>query len=181
MSKAIQSVERALSIIELFNEKNFELGTQEISEQLLLPKSTVHGLIKTLESKQYLTKNPDNKKYKLGIPFFKLGGLVSQSFDIKKVASPYIKDVSSKVNETVHLVLYIGNEALYVDKEEGAHSLRMYSQVGKTAPLYCTGVGKAILAFLGKVEIENLLINANVKTFTSKTTINQEEITKTML
>ena len=70
MSKAIQSVERVLSIIDLFNEKNYELGTQEISKQLMLSKSTVHGLFKTLESHHYLTQNPDNKKYKFGIRFF---------------------------------------------------------------------------------------------------------------
>jgi IclR family transcriptional regulator, KDG regulon repressor len=70
MRKAIQSVERVLSIIELFNKKNYELGTKEISKQLILSKSTgvstVHCLIKTLESNHYLTQNPDNKKYKLG-------------------------------------------------------------------------------------------------------------------
>lgn len=176
MSKLIQSVERALSILELYNQKNNEMSIKEISERMSLSKSTVHGLIKTLESKKYLIQNHDNQKYKLGLKVFELGILVSNNLNLKQIGSPYMISAFEKLEETLHLVAFDGNEAIYIDKAEGNNALRIYSQIGKRVPLYCTGVGKVILAHLLESEVEDILNNTKLKAFTNKTKTNKTEI-----
>lgn len=176
--RLIQSVERAADILELFLEDEPELSVKEISERLGLSKSTVHGLIKTLEHRGYLQQNPDNLKYKLGLKLFELGSFIADQFDIVQIAQPFIKELVDDLKETVHLVVRQQDELVYVAKEEGPQTLRIYSHVGKRAPIHCTGVGKAILAFQDEKEIDRILSTVELKSFTDKTITDVEEIKK---
>ncbi|WP_328589453.1 IclR family transcriptional regulator [Niallia circulans] len=73
----IQSVERALQILDLFNDHTVELKITEISEQMGLHKSTVHSLLKTLQQSRYIDQNSENGKYRLGLKLVERGNLVS--------------------------------------------------------------------------------------------------------
>lgn len=176
--RLIQSVERAADILELFLISKPELSVKEISEQLGLSKSTVHGLIKTLEHRGYLQQNPDDLKYKLGLKLFELGSFIGNQLDIVKIAQPIIKDTVEKLKETVHLVVRQQDELIYVEKLEGPHTLRIYSHVGKTAPIHCTGVGKAILAYLDEKEVDRILTSNDLESFTEFTVTDIKEIKK---
>lgn len=174
--RLIQSIERAADVLELFLTSHQELSVKEISDMLGLSKSTVHGIIKTLEFRGYLQQNPDDLKYKLGLKLFELGTRVSGQFDLGKIARPIIKELVDELKETVHLVVFERGEVIYVEKLDGPRALRIYSQVGKKAPIHCTGVGKSILAFQEKEEIENLLANAELEPYTEFTMTDKEEI-----
>lgn len=176
--RLIQSVDRAIDVLELFTSNVSELSVKEISEGLHLSKSTVHGLIKTLEFRGYLEQNPVNQKYKLGLRLFELGNLVGSQMDIRKLSSSAIHHLGEQVKETVHLVMLDGKEVIYVEKVEGPGTLRMYSQLGKRAPMHCTGVGKAILAFLGEKRIDEILNATELVGFTPYTLTNPEDIKK---
>ncbi|ARK32581.1 IclR family transcriptional regulator [Halalkalibacter krulwichiae] len=171
----IQSVVRAADILELFLSSP-ELSIKEVSERMGLSKSTVHGIIKTLEFKGFLAQDQEDQKYKLGMKLFELGNSVSKNLDIASIARPIIQELVDKVKETVHLVILDRGEAIYVEKVEGSHSLSIYSQIGKRAPIHCTGVGKAILAFRPENEIDQLLSEATLTTFTDKTMTDKEQI-----
>lgn len=176
MSKPIQSVDRALTILEMFNEGTEELGILEVGERMELPKSTVHGIIKTLVMRGYLVQNKDTKKYKLGIRLFELGNIVSKGLDIKEKARPYLREVFNQTGETVHLVRFENTEAVYVDKRESDSAIRMYSQVGRKAPLHCTGVGKAIMAYLDKDLQKSILLSTEMEAYTEKTILDKKLI-----
>lgn len=176
MSKPIQSIDRALTIFEMFDKGTDELGILDISERMELPKSTVHGIIRTLVMRGYLVQNADTKKYKLGIRLFKLGNIVSEGLDIKEKAAIYLEEVFHQTNETVHLVRFENNEAIYIDKRESESTIRMYSQVGRKAPLHCTGVGKAILAYLDKDTQKSILSSSELTAYTEKTIVDQNQI-----
>lgn len=176
LKRPIQSVERAFNVLELFDANQTELSIKEISAMLELPKSTVHGLVRTLHYRGYLSQNSSTQKYSLGLRLFELGSLVKIKSGIIKIALPYIHDLVAKINETVHLVILDGHEALYIEKVEGTQGLRMYSQVGKRAPLHCTGVGKGLLAFMDEEERDNILSSIPLKAFTEKTITNLPEL-----
>ncbi len=178
--KLIQSVERAIDILELFTTSTVQLSVKEISDKLGLSKSTAHGLIKTLEVRGLLEQDPENLKYKLGLKLFMFGNLVSEQMDIRKVAYPFIQTLVNDVKETVHLVVMDGKEAVYVEKVDGPGALRMYSQVGKRAPIHCTGVGKAIFAFLEDHVIDEILETTELVSFTPFTNTQPEEIKKNL-
>ena len=148
----IQSLERAFEILRLFK-KHDEIGISEIAQSVNLSKSTAFGLVNTLVKIGFLEKDADSKKYRLGMELFELGTLVENRMDIKKTAQPYCVMLSQKYCLTVHLAANKNGEVLYIDKYDQPDFFIMYSQVGQTAPMTCTGLGKAMLAF----EDENYL------------------------
>jgi IclR family KDG regulon transcriptional repressor len=176
MERFIQSVQRAIDVLELFHASSLELGVTEISEKLELTKSTVHGIIKTLEHRGYLEQNPMNQRYKLGIKLFELGNLVASNMNITKLAIANIHELVAELNETVHLVVLEGSHVIYVEKVEAQSALRMYSQLGKRAPMYCTGVGKAILAFMENQRIEQIISSTELTSFTPHTLVTEQAI-----
>ncbi|MBB6447713.1 IclR family transcriptional regulator [Bacillus benzoevorans] len=176
--RLIQSVDRAADILELFLDGESELSVKDISEKLGLSKSTVHGLIKTLEHRGYLQQNPDDLKYKLGLKLFELGSFIADKLDIVQIARPFIKELVDELRETVHLVVRQQDELVYVAKEEGPQTLRISSHVGKKAPIHCTGVGKAILAYQNEREVDRILSTIKMQAFTEHTITDKEEIKK---
>jgi DNA-binding IclR family transcriptional regulator len=162
----VQSVSRAISILQCF-ERTPELGVSEISRLLGLNKSTAFGLISTLEQHQFLEQNKESGKYRLGIELFRLGTKVKA--DLLSIATPYLKNLADIYKETVHLVVHSDSDVLYLDKIESPHSMRICSKVGERLPLYCTGVGKAILAHLKEEEIKDILKKTSFQKRTDKT------------
>lgn len=158
-SNFIQSVDRALQILDVFSGKNKELGVTEIAKALDIHKSTVFGLIATLEHKGYLEQNLENGKYKLGIKLFELGNLVQEGMDLRAIAAPIITQLVDSYGETVHLVICDHNEVVYIDKKESTKAIRILSQVGTRLPMYCTGVGKCLLAFLPEDTLKAVMKN----------------------
>ncbi|MCM3117646.1 IclR family transcriptional regulator [Neobacillus sp. MER 74] len=169
----IQSVERALKILDLFDEHKSELKITEISEKMGLHKSTVHSLLKTLHEYSYIDQNPDNGKYRLGLKLAERGNLVISNMDIRKTAKKYLLDLSAKTGQTVHLGILDGREGVYIDKVEGEQSIIRYSRIGRRLPLHSTAIGKVLLAYQPPNELEHLLKNYNYQYQTANTIINE--------
>lgn len=171
----IQSVERALSILDLFDEYAPELKITEISERMHLNKSTVHSLLKTLEKHGYIEKEPDNGKYRLGMKLFERGNFVVYNLDIRSVAKKYLLDLSMKTGHTIHLVILEEKEGVYIDKVEGTSGNVQYSRIGRRAPIHSTGVGKILVAFKKEDEIANILDGYIFEKRTANTLTNQQD------
>jgi IclR family KDG regulon transcriptional repressor len=180
MARSIQSVTRTLDVLELFNPSDPELSLKEVSATLNLAKSTVHGLMSTLVSRGYLQQNPANQKYRLGLKNMELGRNVELSLDFRRIAFPLLEKLAGLVKETIHLVLWNGNDAVYIEKINGSGALIMSSQVGKKARLHCTGVGKAVLAYLDENTQNRMLAEAEFAPHTPHT-ITDAEALKTQL
>lgn len=143
----IQAIDRALKIIDLFDEQNTELKITEISERMSLHKSTVHSLLKTLQLHGYIQQDEQNGKYRLGMRFAEKGQLFLNQLDLRDFVRPYLKKLSSQTGQTTHLVTLERNEGLYIDKVEGEKAAIRYSRVGRRVPLYTSAAGKVLVAF----------------------------------
>lgn len=143
----IQSVARTLEILKCFVDAP-ELGISELSAELGLHKSTVFGLVNTLVSYGYLEQVESTKKYRLGMALFEMGNLVLNRIDVRSEAKERCAPLANKYPATVHIATHDQGEVIYVDKLDCNHSLITASNVGKRAPMHCTGVGKAMLAYL---------------------------------
>lgn len=175
-SNFIQSVDRALQILEVFSEKRKELGVTEIANILDIHKSTVFGLLATLENRGYLEQNPESGKYRLGLKLFELGNLVQAGMDLRETAAPIISRLVEEYGETVHLVICEKGEVVYIDKKESDDSaFRILSYVGRRLPMYCTGVGKCLLAYLPE-ETVNLVLEKELVPFTPNTITDPEKL-----
>jgi DNA-binding IclR family transcriptional regulator len=113
-------------------------------------------------------------KYHLGVRMVEWGNRAQLELDICRIAAPFLKGLNQEFDETVHLTVLDRDEVLYVDCIESQRRLRTYSVIGIRAPLYCTSVGKAILAFRKDEEIRRIAREKGLKKITA-TTIDSEE------
>ena len=137
-----QAVSRALAIVDLCEAAPRTLG--EIAAALGVHPTTAMRLAHSLSKAGYLRL--DGGRYQLGPRVVSLGAAFLSRLDLRAVAAPVLTELAAATGETVHLAQRVGDTVVYVDKVESIHPLRMYSQVGRSAPLHCTGVGKVILA-----------------------------------
>lgn len=147
----VQTVERALFILKQI--ANTPMRVQDVAEMLDIHQSNASRLLQTLYKENFIRLNSE-KKYELGYAIFDLAHLINERLDIRSVARPYIEELSDLTNETIHLAILDGVDVVYLDKIDSKRSVRMYSRVGRRAPAYCTGVGKALLAFSPKQSID---------------------------
>lgn len=140
-----QTVDRALTIIDFVAEQERELA--DVAAELGVHKSTALRLLQTLEGHGYV-RHDARHHYRLGTRFFRLASLSLGALDIRAAAASHLRQLSDLTQQTVHLGAFDGNTVFYMDKHESVHAVRMYSRIGALAPLYCTGVAKAILAEL---------------------------------
>ena len=153
----IQSIKRAVQILNSFTLKEKELSITELSKRLNLHKSTIHRILVTLEDESLVIKNQSTQKYRLGIKLFELGNLVQDQMEIRAYALPIMKELAQKTEESVDLNILSDGERVSIEKIESPHDVRRIIQLGKSLPLYCGGSGKALLAFLPDEEIDKII------------------------
>lgn len=168
----VKSVFRTMKILEFLG-GNPGTNVTDISKTLGFPKSTTHEILATLEQGNILSKDQHNR-YHLGIKLFELGSLAQPNLELRRLAYPFLQELNVTFDETVHLTILDRYEVLYVDTLESTKSLRPHAILGVRAPLYCTGVGKAILAFLPSDEIEQYLTTHELRQRTEHTILDKD-------
>ncbi|GGC83821.1 IclR family transcriptional regulator [Thalassobacillus devorans] len=153
----IQSLDRALKILDLFDERTRELSITEISKKMNLHKSTVHSLLKTLQAHRYISQNEETGKYMLGLKLFERGNLVVSNLDLRSVARKHLEWLSETTSLTTHLVILDGQEGVYIDKVEGSGVTVFYSRIGRRVPIHTSAVGKALVSSKDNQELKKLL------------------------
>ena len=175
---SIRSVRRALQILALYKAERMEWGITEIGRALGIAKSVVYRLVSTFEQEGYLVQNPENGKYRLGIRLFELGSLVIGALDLRKVVAPFIEELSRQSGETVHVGVLDGTDIISIEQTTSAQTLRLAVYVGKRAPLYCTAIGKALLAFLPEEDRARIAGQTKFIRYTSNTVTDPEMLDK---
>ena len=170
----VQSVERIFQLIESLAAHPAGAGLQRLAQDTGLAKSTVHRLLASLVSLGYAAQD-ENGRYRLTLKMFELSSGIVDSMDIMGVAKAHLERLSQRTGEAVHLVIRDGRDIVYIYKTESG-PMRMSSRVGLRSPLYCTGVGKAILATLPGDELEDIWTHSNVQKLTDKTITDLEEL-----
>lgn len=166
---AVNSVIRAMSILDILGKYERELGITEIGEELCLHKSTVYRLISTLEKRGYIKQNLRTGKYFLGLHLMELGMAVLNQLDLRRVASPYLNELREKTDEVVHLGILDQDQIVYIDKIDIERPLTMGSKIGGRSPGYCTGLGKVLLANLPQDKLEKMFMDTKLYRFTPNT------------
>ncbi len=155
------------------------IGLMELSSLLSLNKSTMHRILNSLIYMGYVKQNPENAKYNLTFKIWDLANQVLTKIDIVDLARPHLKELVKKCDETVHLVQIDGLNAIYIDKVESySNSVRMVSKVGKSIPLYCSGVGKAMLAQMSEAQVKKIWDKSDIVALTPHTITDYKEFTK---
>ncbi len=172
----VQSLDRAIDIIEKVIESNRGYGVTELSNSLGLHKSTVYRLLATLAYRGYVEKNDKNDRYRPGVKMIEISSSVLNNYELRTKIKPYLIQLRQKTKETVHLGILDNLEVVYIDKVETNETIRMYSRVGKRAPLHCTSLGKVLIAYTRDEQLVNDLIgNKGLKGYTDNTIIDSDK------
>ncbi len=153
----VKSLGKALGLLEFFTQECPERGISELAELSGLLKSSVHNMVSTFEACGFVEKNQATGKYRLGVKILRLSNSLYLSHDLRNLLRPRLEDLAAAANENVYLTTLDDDKAIYVDAiyPPGRYSGR--SIIGIDAPLYCTGVGKAIMAELGPARIDKII------------------------
>ncbi|CUU05108.1 transcriptional regulator, IclR family [Candidatus Kryptobacter tengchongensis] len=171
------SVEKAFAILSVFSQNGgkFEFGVGEISKILKMHKATVHRFLRSLEKIGVIEKNSETGKYRLGLKLYELGNSVSLKKIMVDRARKYLEDLHWYLNETVHFATLKNGEVAYLDKIIADRNFVIISEVGKRLPAHCTGLGKAMLAFLPEKDVKRIIKEKGLKKFTKNTITNRKK------
>lgn len=164
-----QVVDRVVDILESFTRLGPELGVSDISRALDLKKATTHRLLASLRRRGIVAQDAQSRRYRLGMKLWELGQMATTQVDWLERIKPYLQELTDLTGETTHLAVLNDGQVLYVEKVESSHSLRMPSQVGRRLPAHCTGVGKALIAFLPEEVVRSLVARRGLPSFTANT------------
>jgi DNA-binding IclR family transcriptional regulator len=171
----ITALQRGLQLLKLFTQSERGLTTMQVARLSGLPVSTTHRFLVNLESSGFLNCNASGV-YHLGLACFAVGQAALGQLDIRRLSLPYLLDLNQQTRETIHLTVRHGLTAVYVEKIDSPEHLRIHSRIGAAVPLYCTAVGKVMLAYMPDQEREQVLRQLDLKRMTANTAGSLQEL-----
>ena len=163
------AVDRALNILEATAHRREGLTNSEISRRLSIPKSSASYILRTLEHRGYLRRDAENGRYRLGLKILSLGREAHAHLDIAEIARPFMQALVERVRLTCHLAVLDHGEAVYIEKVDAPGFFKVNTWVGRRMYVHSTSVGKTLLAWLPKSEVEAILHEQGLKKRTPKT------------
>jgi DNA-binding IclR family transcriptional regulator len=175
----LHSLDRAVSILDLLGESSSPLSLADICHQMALHKSTAHRSLMVLEHRALIERTGDNR-FRLGMRLHELGNRAVQQVDLRTRANPYFSRLSAGLGETIHLGILNKTSVVYLDKMELKHKVCLQSRAGNSNPVYCTSMGKALLAFQPLEAIDRIIAKIRFVRYTEKTICTREALLKSL-
>jgi DNA-binding IclR family transcriptional regulator len=156
-TRTVPSLDKALCILELLARSRAGLTLPDLVDQSGLAKSSVHYLLVTLERRGYVHRNERAGRYQLGMKLFSLANSALSGLGLRQKSAPHLAALRMKTGLTVHFAILEQNEAVLISKHDGQSGSKLATWVGKRMELHCTGLGKALIAFLPAAEIDGII------------------------
>jgi IclR family transcriptional regulator, KDG regulon repressor len=163
------TVGKALDVLDMVAARGRPVRFTELLADATYPKATLYRFLQTLTNQGMLAYDPDRQSYSLGVRLVRLAHAAWAQSSLAPIARPWIDRLSEEVGETIHLAQLDQSQVLYVDKRNARRPVEMFAQAGKVGPAYCTGVGKAMLAYLPEDALETALAQQTFHRFTGHT------------
>lgn len=169
-------VTKSLMLLDAFAEAEHPLRFTDLKDRLPFPKATLHRMLKSLVDERMLTHNEMSSSYQLGPRLIRLAHAAWAHGSLPDAARPVLDRLHAKLGKTIHLAELDNGQVLYLDKRIGNRGLAMFSRPGKVGPAYCTGVGKAMMAYLPQDALEDALHRQTFARFTATTLTSREAL-----
>ncbi len=163
----VSAAVRALLVLDRLSMQR-SVSLEELSRQVKLAKPTVYRFLLTLQELGYV-RRVEGDRWAITLKLFNVGSRALDHVELHSVARPVAGELAEDLGETVHMGVLEGDSAVYVLKIESRHTIRMFSRVGRRIPLYCTAIGKVLMAFAREDEREAALKGVRQLAFTQKT------------
>ncbi|ASN82387.1 IclR family transcriptional regulator [Deinococcus ficus] len=176
MSENVQSVERALDLINTIVEAQRPLSIAELSQAMELAPSTIHRMMQTLSNKGYIHQDPCTKRYDIGPEIVQISRSLYLRYDLVRRVRPYLQDLVDLTGEAAHLAELYGTTAMYLSQLEPLSMVRMFTTPGSVAPLYCSDVGKLFLADLPPGRVDDIIRKTGLRPRTPNTIVDLQTL-----
>ncbi len=157
-----------MNVLEIVSTAPTPLRFTEMLSQSGQPRGSLHRHLAHLQAEGLVTLNHEGG-YQLGTRLLQLASNAWKRNSLRQIAEPFLISLQQKTGETVHLARLQRDRVVYIDKIESNQSVRMHSLIGNASPVYCTGVGKAMMSRLGDKAIEKLIAEIEFQPFTDHT------------
>ena len=174
----LESVDRVMKVLNAFTIESPELRLTDLSELLGIPKPQVLRIVSTLETGGFVVRDPQTKRYRLGIQMFHLGMVVRQGLDLRRISHPLLQQLSDETHETVGVFIVDPLGPLCIDFLDSTKGLRVFAQLGRRMPWNAGTSAKAILAHLPDDQREAILSRGDFKRYTNRTITDPDELRK---
>lgn len=175
--KTIQSVAKAMMLLDILAESPLPLSLAEISQKTKWPKSTVHGLLSTMREYSVISQDEEGR-YSLGIRLFEYGCKLSSSWRIVDQVKPFIQHISYSTGEAVFLSILDKGEVITLDRVDDRVGLLISPEMGCRLPIHCTSQGKLFLAYMNEAERNAILKRTELRSYTEHTLTTYDELAK---
>ncbi|WP_273887317.1 IclR family transcriptional regulator [Rubrobacter naiadicus] len=173
-SGEVQSLARALDILELLGRAEGELGVTEIGPAVGLPNGTAHRLLATLTRRGYARQVGESRKYTLGPKALVLASAAREH--LGTLARPFLRELMEVSQETSNLAVLDRNSVVYIDQVPARRMVRMFTEPGNRVPPHATGTGKVLLAYQPEEAVEAILRQSGLPRFTAHTVTDPERL-----
>src|SRR5579863_946538 len=165
----VQSIERALDLLEYLARSSNWVGISELSAATGQPVGTVHRLLQTLMARDYVVRDSRIRRYALGSAARLLANAESLTPDWTEIATPLLRELVEISGETANLAVMERDRAVYVAQAQSTRMVRMFTEIGNRVPLHCTGCGKILLAYQPESVVTSVIAMAGLPMCTNKT------------
>lgn len=172
-SSGVRSLARAFDLLEHLADAGGALTLSELADVSGLPAPTIYRLMRTLVNQGYVRQEP-SRRYALGPRLIRLGDTASRM--LGSWARPWLSQLVDEIGETANLALLDGDRIVYVAQVPSRHSMRMFTEVGRSFPPHCTGVGKALLAQLPPDVVAGIVARTGMPAHTPRTITDPDEL-----
>ncbi len=166
-----RSLVKALVVIETLGASPRPLTAFQLSQTLKITRPTVYRILKTLAQHGFVTREEDGALYRLSFKLLELGHRILERTDLLETARPILRRLSGYCRETAHLAVPEDGRMVYLDKLEGPGPFVTNSRLGRSVPMHCTALGKAVLAFLPPQKARTILGRHGMARHTPRTIV----------
>ena len=172
----IQSVDRALDILEALAQAEGKIALAELSARTGLNLSTCHHLVATIVRRGYIAQDRATRHYSLGSKIFELSEARTRQIDLVALTAPHLNRLNRETGEAAHLGVVEGTELIVVARLASLYAVRVDNAISQSSAAHATATGKAILAWLPESEIDEILAAKGMERFTPRTIVTRDAL-----
>lgn len=175
-SGILQTVARALAVLQCFTLQEPELTAAEISSRSRLPRPTVYRLLATMEGLGFIARDPDTRHYRPGLEVVTLASIALNQMEVRRQALPELYLLVNRLRLGANLAILRHNEVFYLESIPHPKQVTMFSLVGRRNPVHATALGKVLLAGLSTVRAETMLRRCDLRPYGPRTLTTIEDL-----
>ncbi|MEC5423209.1 IclR family transcriptional regulator [Virgibacillus sp. C22-A2] len=172
----LKTLNLAIEVLNKFTRQKPEWGGRELANDLEMNHTKIYRILETLDNNNFLSKDPDTKRYTLGIAVWELGMIKYDGLNVKQLLRPILEELSEQTGESVFLTILDKDEAVTLEVVEPANKVKFTVSAGSRAPLYVGASYRSILAFMPEEAIEAILDPNQLKKYTENTLVDKKEL-----